>query len=143
MISAGLHETHCVEIVGVIGIVFSVDVFCRTLEITAPELPALSPSEPIQNSPAGAKQNGHCIQTIAPEDLGPEEADIYTNSNAANIYRALSLVPAEVRMFRNLVDHLYLPADNIFNMETDYRVIGHAQIELIAGRISVNNRCLH
>ena len=122
---------------------FSADVFCRTLEIKAPELPALSPSEPIQNRPADAKQNGHCIQTIAPEDLGPEEADIYTNSNAANIYRALSLVPAEFRMFRDLVDHIYLPGDDIFIMETDYRAIGHAQIELIPGRISANNRCLH
>ncbi len=143
VIAAGLPETHYVEIVGIIGIVFSVDVFCRTLDIAAPDLPAPSPGAPTRNRPAGAQRHGHWVQTIAPEDLGPAEADTYANSNAANMYRALSLVPAEVRMFRDLDDHLYLPADNIFNMETDYRAIGHAQIELIAGRVSANNRCLY
>ena len=83
------------------------------------------------------------VATLAPEDLTPGDTDIYAESNAANIYRALSLVPDEVRTFRDLDDHLYLPANNIFDLETDYRAIGHTQIELIAGRVSANNQCLY
>ena len=83
------------------------------------------------------------VATLAPEDLTPGNTDIYAKSNAANVYRALSLVPDEVRTFRDLDDHLYLPVNNIFDLETDYRAIGHTQIELIAGRVSANNQCLY
>ena len=41
------------------------------------------------------------------------------------------------------MNHLYLPANDIFDLETDYRAISHAQIELIAGRVSANNQCLY
>lgn len=143
VMAAGMPETHYVEIVGVIGVVFSVDVFCRTLGMSLPPLPDPVDGEPSRRRPAGARQHGHWVATLAPEDLSPAESDIYDNSNAANIYRALSLVPAEVRTFRDLDDHLYLPADDIFDLETDYRAISHAQIELIAGRVSSNNRCLY
>ena len=143
LIEAGLPETHYVEIVGVIGIVQSVDVFCRALDLPRPALPAPLDGTPSQVRPAGAKRHGHWVATIDPDDLGPAESDIYAESNAANIYRALSLVPDEVRTFRDLDDHLYLPAKDIFDLETDYRAISHAQIELIAGRVSSNNRCLY
>ena len=143
VIASGLAETVYVEIVAVIGIVHSVDVFCRTLDISAPALPAPVSGQPTRIRPVGAKHLDHWVATLAPEDLTPGDADIYADSNAANIYRALSLVPDEVRTFRDLDDHLYLPANDIFDIETDYRAISHAQIELIAGRVSANNQCLY
>ena len=143
VIASGLAETAYVEIVAVIGIVHSVDVFCRTLDISAPALPAPVSGQPTRIRPVGAKHLDHWVATLAPEDLTPGDADIYADSNAANIYRALSLVPDEVRSFRDLDDHLYLPANDIFDLETDYRAISHAQIESIAGRLSANNQCLY
>lgn len=143
VIASGLAETVYVEIVAVIGIVHSVDVFCRTFGIFAPALPAPASGQPTRIWPVGATHLDHWVATLAPEDLTPGDADIYADSNAANIYRALSLVPDEVRTFRNLDEHPYLPANDIFDLETDYRAISHAQIELIAGRVSANNHCLY
>ena len=143
VIASGLAETVYVEIVAVIGIVHSVDVFCRTLDISALALPAPASGQPTRIWPVGAKHLDHWVATLAPEDLTPGDADIYAVSNAANIYRALSLVPYEVRTSRDLDEHLYLPANDIFDLETDYRAISHAQIELIAGRVSANNQCLY
>ena len=143
VIASGLAEMVYVEIVAVIGIVHSVDVFCRTLDIPAPALPAPVSGQPTRIRPVGAKHLDHLVATSVPEDLTLGDTDIYADSNAANIYRALSLVPDEVRTFRDLDDHLYLPANDIFDLETDYRAISHAQIELIAGRVSANNHCLY
>ena len=143
VIASGLAEKVYVEIVAVIGIVHSLDVFCRTLDISAPALPAPDLGQPTRIRPVGAKHLDHWVVTLAPEDLTPGDADIYADSNAANIYRAHSLVPDEVRTFRDLDGHLYLPANDIFDLETDYCAISHAQIELIAGRVSANNKCLY
>ena len=143
VIASGLAETVYVEIVAVIGIVHSVDVFCRTLDISAPALPAPVSGQPTRIRPVGAKHLDHLVATLVPEDLTLGDTDIYADSNAAKIYRALSLVPDEVRTFRDLDDHLYLPANDIFDLETDYRAISHAQIELIANRVSANNQCLY
>ena len=106
-------------------------------------MPAPASGQPTRIWPVGAKHLDHWVATLAPEDLTPGDADIYADSNAANIYRALSLVPNEVRTFRELDEHLYLPAIDIFDLETDYRAISHAQIELIGGRVSANNQCLY
>ena len=45
-IASGLVETVYVKIVAVIGIVHSVDLFCRRLDISAPALPAPSSGQP-------------------------------------------------------------------------------------------------
>ena len=136
-------ETIYVEIVAVIQIVHSMDVFCRRFDISAPALPAPVSGQPTRIRPVGAKHLDKWVATLAPEDLTPGDADIYADSNAANIYRALSLVSYEVRTSRDLDEHLYLPANDIFNLETDYCAISYAQIELIAGRVSANNQCLY
>ena len=136
-------ETIYVEIVAVIQIVHSMDVFCRRFDISAPALPAPVSGQPTRIRPVGAKHLDHWVATLSPEDLTPGDTDIYADSNAANIYRSLSLLPDEVRTFRDLDDHLYLPANDIFDLETDYRAISHAQIELIANRVSANNQCLY
>ena len=46
VIASGLAEMVYVEIVAVIGIVHSVDVFCRRLDISAPALPAPASGQP-------------------------------------------------------------------------------------------------
>ena len=116
VIASGLAATVYAEIVAVIGIVHSVDVFCRTLDISAPALPAPDLGQPTRIWPVGAKHLDHWVALLAPADLTPGDADIYADSNAANIYRAHSLVPDEVLTFRDLDKHLYLPANTIMSI---------------------------
>jgi len=61
----------------------------------------------------------------------------------ANIMKALSLVPGEVRSFFDLVTHQYLPGAAMRDFAHEYRAISHAQIELLAARVSALNRCLY
>jgi AhpD family alkylhydroperoxidase len=58
--------------------------------------------------------------------------------------RALSLVPAEANAWFHLVETLYLPLPAIRARREqfkDHRAISHAQIELIASRVSILNDC--
>ena len=55
----------------------------------------------------------------------------------------MSLVPAEVRSFFDLVTHQYLPGEVMRDFSREYRAISHAQIELLAARVSALNRCLY
>jgi hypothetical protein len=81
---------------------------------------------------------------IEPEDLTEAEAGIYpTARTPANIHRAMSLVPAEVRSFFDLCEHHYLGPLEMRDFGREYRAITHAQIELLAARVSALNRCFY
>ena len=87
---------------------------------------------------------------IHPKDL---EGDIDTEEEKAlakywggvlaNIRRALSLVPEEAFAWFQLVETQYLPGKWMRDFSREFRAITHAQIELIAGRVSVRNQCFY
>jgi hypothetical protein len=56
---------------------------------------------------------------------------------------ALTLVPDEARSFFDLVAHQYLPGPAMRDFTHEYRAVSHAQIELIAGRVSALNQCTY
>ena len=143
LIDDGLQETTYVEVVGVLLTVVSVDTFARGLGIPMPDLPAPVAGEPLRLRPSAARPDTHWVATIAPDDAGAGESDLYAGTNGANIYRALSLVPDEARGFRDLDDNLYLSYAEMVDFATETRAIGHAQIELVAGRVSALNQCLY
>ncbi|MBT3534065.1 MAG: hypothetical protein HN478_09305, partial [Rhodospirillaceae bacterium] len=62
---------------------------------------------------------------------------------AAHIYQAMSLVPASVKGFFDLVVNQYLPPQAMTDFDNEYRAINHAQIELVAGRVSAINQCVY
>ncbi len=75
------------------------------------------------------------------EKLGPE-ADLWEARKTANVIRALSLVPDEVRGLKDLSGAHYMkPAEMM-----DFRARGpldRAQIELIAARVSALRECFY
>ena len=58
-------------------------------------------------------------------------------------YQAMSLVPNSVKSFFDLVVNQYLPPQAMADFENEYRAINHAQIELVAGRVSALNQCVY
>jgi len=140
MLASGIADTEYVEIVSIIAHVTAIDTFARGLGIPVQPLPAPLPGAPLRYRPAEARQHEAWAPNIAMDEHGPNEADYFAGP-PANIRRALTLVPDEARSFFDLVGHQYLPGPAMRDFSHEYRAITHAQIELLAGRISAINQC--
>jgi hypothetical protein len=151
IIASGTSDAEYVEIVGVIATVVSIDTFCRAIGLALHPLPPPVPGAPHLRRPRTAHQRGEAwVPMIHPQDLegdlDTEEEKIlgkYWGGISANIRRALSLVPEEAYAWFQLVETQYLPGKWMRDFANEYRAITHAQIELIAGRVSVLNQCFY
>ena len=143
MIDAGVTEEQYVETVGVVAMITALDTFDLGLGLPPRALPAPRPGAPNRHRPAGAKRDLAWVLTVAPEDLGGDDPDPYTVHGSKNIHRALSLVPQEVLNFFDLDVELYLKDHEIRDFAREYRALSHAQIELLAGRVSALNGCYY
>jgi hypothetical protein len=142
VLASGIADTEYVEIVSVIAHVTAIDTFARGLGVASRPLPAPLPGAPSRYRPAEARQHEAWAPNIAWDEHGPNEADYFAGP-PANIRRALTLVPDEARSFFDLVSHQYLPGPAMRDFGREYRAITHAQIELLAGRISAINQCTY
>ena len=143
VLDAGLTEERYVEAVGVIALVTALDTFERALGRTARPLPAPQAGAPSERRPAGAKLDLAWVHTVAPQDLTPEDPDPYSVHGEKNIHRALSLVPQEVFNFFDLDVELYLKDHEIRAFDREPRALTHAQMELLAARVSALNDCYY
>jgi hypothetical protein len=151
VLAAGTPDAEYVEIVGVMATVVSIDTFCRALGVPAHPLPQPEAGAPHRRRPKTAHQRGEAwVPMIHPKDLEgeleTEEERVLANywgGISANIRRALSLVPEEAFAWFELVETQYLPGKWMRDFANEYRAITHAQIELIAGRVSVLNQCFY
>lgn len=141
-LAAGIGDTDYVETVAVVATVVAVDTFTSGLGMAPHPLPEPVAGAPARIRPPGAREGLAWVPTVAPEDATPDEADLYALSGA-HIRRAMSLVPDEVRGFFDLVDNQYLSGAEMRDFSREFRAISHAQIELIAGRVSTLNQCLY
>jgi hypothetical protein len=138
-----LAETQYVEIVAIVAIVTGLDTFDDALGRPRRFLPSAIEGLPTRQRPAGVQRNLAWVATLAPEDVDSSDPDPYPVHGAKNIHRGLSLVPQEVFNFFDLDVELYLKDHEIRDFENDYRAISHAQIELVAGRVSALNGCYY
>jgi hypothetical protein len=143
-IAAGLGEEQYVETVSIVAHVVAIDTMARGLGYDPLPLPQPQSGRPSRYRPAGAKPGGAWIPWIEPADLTEREAGIYPSGRpAANIMKAMSLVPDEVSSFFDLVYHQYQGPLEMRDFSREYRAISHAQIELLAARVSALNQCLY
>ena len=144
VLADGLSVECYVELVGVVACTVAVDTFARGLGLTPLPLPAPVDGAPTRRRPSGAQPGEAWVPWLAPEDARGADADLYPfDRPAANIYKALSLVPDAVRGFFDLVETQYLPGAVMRDFGREYRAITHAQIELLAARVSALNQCLY
>jgi len=145
---SGLTPEQYVEIVSVVVHVVSVDTFARGIGVAPLPLPGPASGEPTRRRPGGAKPGPAWVSWIEAADLtdteAEAEADIYPKGQApANVRKAMSLIPAEVRSFFAMCDAQYLGALQIRDFSREFRAISHAQIELLAARVSALNQCFY
>ncbi len=144
VIAAGLSEEQFVETVSVVAHVVAIDTVARGLGFDLLPLPPPEQGRPSQYRPRGAKPSGAWVPWLEPADLSEAEAGLYPAGRpAANIMKAMSLVPDEVRSFFDLVSHQYQPPLAMRDFSREYRAISHVQIELLAARVSALNQCLY
>jgi hypothetical protein len=143
-LTSALAVEQYVELVDIVAEVVAIDTFARGAGLPLAALPAPVAGLPIRVRPSGAKPGGAWVPWVEPQDASPDAASMYPADRApANIHKAMSLVPDAVRGFFDLVAHQYLPGAAMRDFSREYRAITHAQIELLAGRVSALNRCLY
>jgi len=120
------------------------DYFARALGVLPLEPPAARPGQPSRHRPAGAKDNGAWVPTLAAADATGAEADLYGGAaRAANIAAALSLVPEAARMLQRLGAAHYLPIEHVPDPGYRRGVLDRIQMELVAARVSAFNQCFY
>ena len=139
----GLSEEQYVEIIGTIVSVFSIDEFCRGVDVPLNELPEPQPGEPSGYRPANISDHGAWLPILPPiVDEGPE-ADLW-QARSGYVIRALSLVPDEVRTLMDLLKSHYLNSDEIWNVtRSPQGTLSRIQTEVVAARVSALNGCFY
>ena len=139
----GMVEERYVETVGVIANLVAIDTFTKGLGLDPWPLPSAQPGEPSRLRPVAASRELAWVHTLPPQGaIGTVDEDLYAGRpTAAHIYQAMSLVPACVKGFFDLVVNQYLAPQAMRDFDNEFRAINHAQIELVAGRISALNQC--
>ncbi|MBL8344437.1 MAG: hypothetical protein JNN03_03280 [Rubrivivax sp.] len=133
-----------VELVGVVVAVFSIDEFHRALGLPLEPLPAPQPGEPSRYRPAVLSEDIGFVPTVPREGAVGPEADLFKHTRAANVVRALTLVPDALRDWRELSAAQYLSFAGMANYVKDpERAIDRLQMELVAGRVSAVNECFY
>ena len=144
LIADGLEDAAYVELVGILTTVISIDDVHRGLGMELEPLPEGEAGVPSRRRPSGATDEGSWVQTVPANALDPEDADIYGGGPfAANVIRALSLVPPAVRMLGELSGAHYLTYQEMGQIEGLDRTLTRAQIEFIAARVSAINECFY
>ncbi len=143
VIDGGLSEAKYVETIGVIATMVAIDTFTDAMGMARHDLPSPVSGDPSRYRPQGAKPGMAWVPTLAPEDVTEADRALYADLSGAHIHRALSLVPAEVLGFFDLDSVQYLPDATLRDFGREYRAITHAQIELLAARVSVLNQCFY
>lgn len=140
--ASGIKVEEYVELVGVLVTVVAVDTYCRGIGMAPSELPDARPGDPTPETPEPLDRELAWVPTLVPEPVGPLQKEFYP-AGAAHIRRALTSVPATARDFWRMANSLYMSGPEMRDFDHEYRAITHAQIELIASRVSAINQCVY
>ena len=144
LMSDGLTPEVYVEILGTLVHILVIDEFCRGLGIPLNDLPAPQPGEPTGYRPKNASSGpGAWVPLLPPLIEDGPEADLW--EAGANVARALSLAPDEVRTLMDTIACHYIPYESVIG---DWTIcpnggLNRIQMEVIAARVSSHNECFY
>jgi hypothetical protein len=145
IIQQGLTPEEYIEILGTLVDVFSIDEFCRALDIPLNALPEAEAGEPSKYRPKNIVEDGDGSWVpILPNivDDGPE-SDLW-DGRTGYVIRALSLVPNEVRQMLDLLHVHYIDNRQIWNVKDAPReTLTRGQMEVVAARVSAFSGCFY
>ena len=138
----GIAAAEYVELVGVVVCVVGIDTYCRGIGMAPAAIPAAKAGAPSPDTPEQLNTTLAWVPTLDADFDGPLQKEFYPGSTA-HIRRALTYVPATARNFWQMANTLYMNGAQMRDFENEYRAISHAQIELVAGRVSAINQCVY
>ena len=144
ILERGLSVEEYVEALGVAVLVISVDAFHHALGLAPEPLPEPRPGEPTRARPPGVVQRDAWVPVVDLKRTDPETRALLAGpgGRAPQVLLALSLVPQEVRAWKDLSAAQYLSPEAMVSMQSA-RALDRSQIELVAGRVSALNECFY
>ena len=142
-LSRGLTDGQYVEIVGTVVALISIDRFCRGLGLPLHRLPAPGEGAPSQYRPASAAADEAWVPLVPVDNAETPEADLWPAGMAANVIRAMSLVPDEVRTLADLGAVHYLPGHMVRTPSASKGALTRPQMELVAGKVTAMHECFY
>jgi hypothetical protein len=142
-LAGGLRAEEYIEILSVICMVAMVDGFHRAIGRPAPPLPDPLPGETAGYRAPGARAHDTWLPYVQPGDEVAGDGPLYDSAREPPVVKALSLVPSAKRGYWDLADAHYLPAAEVFNLDTDLRAISRMQMEVLAARVSSVHQCTY
>ena len=132
-----------VEIVGVVVLIYSVDEFMHGIGAPLEPLPEPVGGEPSWYRPPNLETETGFVPMIPVDGNTGDESDLW-GEMTANVLRALTLVPDNLRDWKLLSVQMYVPLPFMGQpgKETG-RAIDRMQVELVAGRVSSHNECFY
>ncbi|MCF8531576.1 MAG: hypothetical protein K9G48_01100 [Reyranella sp.] len=145
VIAMGISDEAYVELLSVVAMATAVDTFDRAIGGGRRAVPAACEGEPSRRLPRGARPGLGWMPMLAPEDVAPDDPPLYESGGriGGNVHRALSLVPEAMMQFWDMFETMYLPQEAMRDFTREYRAIDHAQIEMLAARVAVQNQCVY
>lgn len=145
LVRDGLEDARYVELLAVVAIATAVDTFDHALGHPLRPLAAARDGQPSRRRPRGAREGLAWMATLAPEDVAADDPPLYAIAGriGGNVQRSLSLVPEAMMAFWDMFECMYLPNAAMRDFGREYRAIDHAQIEMLAARVAVLNRCTY
>ena len=138
----GLDDARYVELTGVVVTVLSIDVLCLAIGAELHPLPTPLPGEPSRVRPGSLEDAGAFVPMMSTG--AGKRTGLWEGPIGANVIRALSLVPDEVRQLRDIASAQYLPDTVVAQPgRAPGRSLDRAQIELLAARVSALNECFY
>ena len=144
-IEEGLTDAEWVEIVGLVSRITNFDMFARGIGAEVAPLPAAQPGEPDRQRPDNATEEGAWVPSIPNGKRGGAIGlELYGDRFLPFLFRAMSLIPAELRTHIELETAQYMPLDRFFDFSYQHHEgLTRAQVEVIAGRVSAINECFY
>lgn len=140
LLDRGLTAEAYVEALGVTVLVISIDRFHHAMGLPPEPLPSPLPGEPTQVRPEGIVEGEAWVPMQSARQVASDEG--LPGGMAPFVIRALTLVPEEMRAWKDLSAAQYLGAKQMLGFETS-RSIDRSQMELVAGRVSALNECFY
>lgn len=143
----GLSDEHYIELVSIVAVVTAIDTFRHAAGLERWALPEPRDGTPTRYRPRNAKPGLCWVPTLAPDDVTPDDPDLYRERPGprerlgANVQLALSLVPDAMIHWWDLLEALYQSSRQMRDFSREYRAVTHAQMELLAARVAALNRC--
>ena len=145
-LAGGLTDGRYVELVGTVVSVLSIDSFCRAIGAPFHPLPEPEPGPASgYRPPTAAHDGGSWVPMVPFDNAGTAEADLWPANRTGNVIRALSLAPDEVRTLHDLGGAHYIDHGLVRDPSASREggALSRAQIELVAGRVSMLNDCFY